>query len=29
MRLVTAQQPEELFEILSEIERTFGEYEFV
>ena len=28
MRLVTAQQPEELFEILSEIEHTFGEYEF-
>ena len=28
MRLVTAQQPEEIFEILSEIERTFGEYEF-
>ena len=28
MRLVTAQQPEKLFEILSEIERTFGEYEF-
>tara|TARA_B100000886_G_scaffold278092_1_gene202083 strand:+ start:1233 stop:2228 length:996 start_codon:yes stop_codon:yes gene_type:complete len=28
MRLVTAQQPEELFEILSEIECTFGEYEF-
>jgi len=28
MQLVTAQQPEELFEILSEIERTFGEYEF-
>ena len=28
MRLVTTQQPEELFEILSEIECTFGEYEF-
>ena len=28
MRLVTAQQPEELFEILSEIEHAFGEYEF-
>ena len=28
MRLVTAQKPEELFDILSEIECTFGEYEF-
>ncbi len=28
MRLVTAKQPEELFQILSEIEHTFGEYEF-
>jgi nifR3 family TIM-barrel protein len=28
MRLVTAKQPEELFQILNEIERTFGEYEF-
>ena len=28
MRLVTAKQPEELFQILSEIEHRFGEYEF-
>ncbi|MGC6470542.1 MAG: tRNA dihydrouridine synthase DusB [Flavobacteriales bacterium] len=28
IRLVTAQEPKELFDILNEIEHTFGEYEF-
>jgi nifR3 family TIM-barrel protein len=28
MRLVTSQEPEELFEILNEIEHSFGEFEF-
>jgi len=28
IRLVTAQEPEEVFEILNEIELSFGEYEF-
>jgi hypothetical protein len=29
MRLVTAQEPEELFDILNEIKMKFSEYQFV